>query len=188
MRIVSILFILIYLTGIASAVTIHVPAEYLTIQQGINAAGEGDTVLIADGIYTGDGNKNLDFRGTNLVLMSENGPSTCKIDCQMDGRGFTFHNNETEASQVIGITVLNGYSDNGGGLLCEYASPVFKNVMIVECQAASAGGGVYVMGGAPQMIHCNIHNNYASTGGGLSINNSEFILNSSNVIANTSSG
>ena len=34
-----------------SATTINIPADYPTIQEGINASVDGDTVLVADGVY-----------------------------------------------------------------------------------------------------------------------------------------
>jgi hypothetical protein len=41
---------------------IRVPADYPTIQEGIAAASNGDTVLVEDGLYY----ENIDFLGKNL--------------------------------------------------------------------------------------------------------------------------
>ena len=44
-----ILFLLIFLT-FGFAETILIPEDYATIQEGIDASVDGDTVLVADGI------------------------------------------------------------------------------------------------------------------------------------------
>jgi hypothetical protein len=76
------------------------------IQEGIDAAVDGDTVLVADGTYRHAGNKNLNFNGKAIAVRSENGPLNCVIDCDQDGRGFYFHNGETVDATV----------DKGGGV------------------------------------------------------------------------
>ena len=176
------------LTTSALALVIHVPGEYATIQEGIDASITGDTVLVADGTYSGSGNADLNFGGRDIVLMSENGPHFTIIDCQTASRGMTFISGETRAAQVIGITVTNGVYFEGGGIHITNASPTFTNCIIHACQSYTQGGGVYVFQGNPTFTHCVLHSNYASEGGGLSAEASNVTVNSCIVAANSSSG
>jgi hypothetical protein len=127
---------------------IHVPADQPTIQAGIDAAAEGDVVILADATYTGEGNKNLDFRGKAITIRSEsNDPTRCLIDCQQDGRGFNFHSGETSASTLSGLTIQNGQvSDAGGGIYCSNSSPtvthcIFSGNSVTTITDLSVGGG-----------------------------------------------
>lgn len=88
--------------------TLLVPRDYFTIQEAIDAAYDGDTVLISNGTYTGLGNKDLTYEGKAITVRSENGPESCIIDCEGDGRGVSFHTRETAGSVFEGITVRQG--------------------------------------------------------------------------------
>ena len=69
-------------TSPAAADIINVPGDFPTIQAGMDAAMNGDEVVVADGIYTGDGNRDLDFGGKLITVRSANGPDNCIIDCE----------------------------------------------------------------------------------------------------------
>ena len=64
--------------------------DHQTIQAAIDASVDGDTVLVADGTYAGQGNKDLDFNGKELIVQSENGPLKTIIDCENHGPGILF--------------------------------------------------------------------------------------------------
>ena len=66
--ILSVLLLLCFVVSI-NAATIHVPADSATIQSGIDGTVDGDTVLVADGTYTGSLNRNLDFCGKAVVVI-----------------------------------------------------------------------------------------------------------------------
>ncbi|MEZ4386165.1 MAG: FlgD immunoglobulin-like domain containing protein [Candidatus Krumholzibacteriia bacterium] len=51
MRIVLSTVMLGVLVGLATAATLHVPAQYATVQAGVSAAAAGDTVQVAAGVY-----------------------------------------------------------------------------------------------------------------------------------------
>ncbi len=137
------------------------------IQDGIDAAVDGDAVLVADGLYTGARNKNLDFGGRLITVRSASGdPTACVIDCESDGRGFHFHTDETYASVVDGFSVRNGWVGvAGGAILCEAAGPTIRNCILTNNATVQTGGGMHNGNEAnPTVIDCTFTGNAAGLG------------------------
>ncbi|MHC4499936.1 MAG: LamG-like jellyroll fold domain-containing protein, partial [Planctomycetota bacterium] len=151
-----------------------VPSVYPTIQAGIDAAGPGDAVIIAEGIYTDANNRDLDFGGKAITVRSTdpNNPAVVAatvIDCQSSARGFYFHSGETASSVLAGLTISNGYADNGGGVRCEGSSPTIRKCVFSGNAAESDGGGIGNEGCSPTVTGCVFTGNSAanSSGGGI---------------------
>ena len=148
---------------ITTSTTIYVPGDYSTIQEAINAASNGYTILVADGTYSGENNKNLDYLGKSIIVISENGPQDCIIDCEEQGRGFYFHNGEGVNSILTGFKIINGsISGLGGGIHCQTASPTIINCLIGGNYAGDGGGGFYCAASSPIVTNCTIANNTAN--------------------------
>ena len=149
-------------------VTALVPNKYPNIQAAINDANNGDIITVAPGIYTGEGNVDIDFKGKRITLKSVNGPQTCIIDCngtqEEEHRGFELHKHEDSNSVIQGFTVRNGYAQYGGGILCASSKPLIRDCIITK-NTAYRGAGIC---GDPYLKNCIISNNAASDiGGGL---------------------
>jgi hypothetical protein len=156
-----IVFVLVavLICGSAVASTINVPADQPTIQDGINAAVNGDTVLVAPGTY----NENINFNGKAIWVTSSGGPKVTTIDGGGLGAVVTFSTGETNGSVLSGFTLQNG---SNSGVYMNFASPVVKNNIIANNQA-EFGAGMYIGGASTaQVLRNTFIGNVASAGGG----------------------
>jgi hypothetical protein len=114
---------------------INVPKDYQTIQEAIDAAVDGDTILIEDGEHSGidrqvDGTGRtslspLSFRGKSLTIKSINGPDNCIIYANY---GIIIDTKDSEPSVVKGVTI-NGWYHTDSVIYCA-SSPLIENCII----------------------------------------------------------
>ena len=194
-----IFLLLLTVTAIATAKTIYVdddnPADFNNIQAAINNTNDGDTIIVAEGIYY----ENINFKGRNIALRSTdpNNPDIATATI-IDGNNVesvvTFAGTENQTAVLAGFTIQNGFQDNdllkGGGGICggseeNHTRATIRN-NIITLNFAWDGGGLSRCDG---LIEKNIvTNNYArwwQGGGGLYQCNG-FIRN--NIIAANNAG
>ncbi|MHC4945587.1 MAG: right-handed parallel beta-helix repeat-containing protein, partial [Planctomycetota bacterium] len=139
-------------------------ADYPTIQEGIDAAQDGDLVLVDSGVYI----EIIDFKGKAIAVQSSSGPANTVIDGGDMGSVVTFKSFEENDSILDGFTIRNGNSlDGGGGIFCQASSPTIVNNRIKLNDGFYYGGGIYIAGGSPLIQNNNIFYNIAGTGSGI---------------------
>ena len=131
--ILFVVFLGVQVTGLSK--TINVPGDHSTIQAAINAASEGDTILVHPGTYT----ENINFNGKDIIVGSlflTTGDvgyvSQTTIDGNANGYVVTFDAGESADALLTGFTLTNGLVDEAGGLFCRNASPRLTNLIIKE--------------------------------------------------------
>jgi hypothetical protein len=146
---------------------INVPQDQPTIQAGINAAVNGDTVLVAPGTYI----ENINFAGKAITVKSSHGPKVTIIDGNAAAPVAAFITNEGAGSILSGFTLRNGvgtfpFQYQGGGVSISYASPTIQR-NVIRNNTAGDGGGIGVYWGSPIISRNTITKNYAQFGGGI---------------------
>jgi len=189
------LVVLLLNAALAPAETRLVPDEYGTIQAAIDAAVDGDVVIIAPDIYTGKGNRNIDFNGKaiNVRSIDPNDPNIVAatvIDCEGRARGFFFRSGEDLNSVLAGLTITNGHADDYGGGIYIGSNPVITHCTITDNFAHDKGGGIHCQSSSPLISHCIIKGNYAMRliGGGICSWDASPIITNCIITGNSSGG
>jgi hypothetical protein len=135
--------------GVVSAATLPVPGQYSTIQSAIDAAVDGDTVLVAAGTYEGP----IGFNGKNIVVRSAAGPDLTLIRTFLEFFCVYIEEGEDSTAVLEGFRLQNEMSDdhgmntllsdNGGGIYIDGASPTIRGNHIDGCHVYEHAG-IYV--------------------------------------------
>lgn len=149
------------------------PADYSTIQEAIDAAKDGDEVLVAPGRYTnpkdlfGDFDQQVvDLAGKAIRLHSSHGPEVTIVDGQGIQRCISCRSAEGPETEIIGFTFTNGSTENGGGgMLNASTDPIVINC-IFENNHARTGGAMLNVYSSPFLFNCTFVGNTADENGG----------------------
>ena len=150
-----------------------VPQEYSNIQAAIEACDNLDTVVVAPGIYYGQGNRNINMRGKSITVRGTDPGNSAVvdatiIDCEGKGCGFIFYMGENSSSMVAGLTITNGYAFLGGAIYCyNNSSPSITKCTFIK-NSAIFGGAIACTNSRsyPNITNCDITENEALIGGG----------------------
>ncbi len=173
-------------------VDVNGSGDYLTIQEGINAAEAGNTVLVHPGTYV----ENINYNGKNitvasLFLTSQDTTyiSQTIIDGNQNGSVVTFVSCEDSTAVLSGFTITNGNYDYGGGIICDNSSPIISFCIISYNTGWYGGGCSFDNNSIPTIENCTItFNSAGGTGAGIKCNSSSPLIISCTISNNTSVG
>jgi hypothetical protein len=201
------------LFALSPGAILRVPSGYATIQSGIVAASNGDTILVERGTYF----ENIHFRGKNIVVASRflltknpvdivetviNGGSPVNPDSASCVR---IVSGEDSTAVLEGFTLTGGtgtkWTDEhgagvfveGGGILIQYSSPTILHNHIIFNEAintpagvrSAGGGGIRAGDGYPRILNNLITNNHGMYGGGIVLNFTGAVVRNNIIALNT---
>ncbi len=159
-----------------------------TIQAAINVAKEEtwDEVVIQPGIYTGPGNRDLEFAGKEIVVRSVDPEDNAVveqtiIDCQGSEeephRAASFHSRESRTAMLSGLTIRNGYiarhagytEQDGGAINCEASDPTIDRCVFTNNYSERYGGAICTTFSGSAIKSCAFRSNESAYGGGVLI-------------------
>ncbi len=159
---------------------------FKTIQEGINAASDGNEVVVAQGTYL----ENIQFGRKNITLTGTDPTNRMVVEATVingkrAGSVVTFEGTEKETCVLSGFAIRNGWAFSGGGICGgrgdAHTHATIRNNVISANFADGEGGGMTYCDGIIE--ENDISGNSAMAGGGLSQCNG--IIRNNQVASNT---
>ncbi len=152
------------------------------IQEGIDAALDGETVIVRDGTYRED----IEFAGRNITVtgFEPNEPNAILpypvIDANYIGTAVTFCNEEEPNCILEGFVITRGAGEVAGGINCMGSSPTISHCLIVGNRVIDpngGGGAVFCIDSNAVFENCTFSGNYGGEQGvGLYLCDSNAVL------------
>ncbi|MBM44606.1 MAG: hypothetical protein CMJ36_06315 [Phycisphaerae bacterium] len=157
------------------AQVLRVPGDHATIQSAIEAADDGDTILVAPGRHAGG----IDFLGKAVELVSEGGPDVTTIHGGCGGTVICIVQGEGAGALIEGFTISGGTGDPGpggnrigGAFRIEESSPTIRRCILVN-NTADLGAAAWVLKAAPTFEGCWFDRNVSTLGAEIDCTGSE---------------
>jgi serine protease len=204
--------------GAAARTVIRVPQDYPTVQGAINAAADGDLVLVSPGTYT----ERINFQSKNITVESVDGAASTILDGSGAGvvaivnadpgetptlRGFTIRNGAGGTSADGGVDTYGGpaliennrivgnHFCDGGAVEAAFSTATIRGNFISDnsqtsCSGGVGGGGISIRGAGTVAVLRNVitGNSHGSWGGGLTLFAAGTPTISGNTISDNSAG
>jgi len=145
---------------------------YATLSAALAAAPAGARILLADTLYTGDGNRDLLVERDSLTIEPVQGLPACVIDLQ--GSALDRHQWLAvlgRATVIRGVTVRGGYSLTGGAISLLGWMSRLEGCAFEDCEvddaAGGTGGAVYLGTADLVLTDCRFDRCHAGRGGAL---------------------
>jgi len=150
------------------------PSDFNSIQEAIDDAINGDTIIVHPCIYY----ENINFKGKGITVTGIdpndiNIIHTTVIDANGLGNVITFDHMEDDASVLLGLTIQNGET----GIYCENSGPLIEKCLVSE----NAGDGIYESSG--QVRNCIVSGNL-----GIGLSNNTGHVTNCTVVGNKGHG
>jgi len=152
------------------------------IQEGIDAALDGETVIVRDGSYR----EAIEFAGRNITVTAfdPNEPNAVLpypvIDANYIGTAVTFCNEEEPNCILEGFVITRGAGNIAGGINCMGSSPAISHCLIVGNRVMDpngGGGAVFCIDSNAVFENCTFSGNYGGErGAGLYLCDSNAVL------------
>ena len=147
-------------------------ADFDNIQAAVDAASDGDNILVMRGTYSSTDTvfpySVMEITNKSLTVFAMHGPDETFIDGQNNNLGIICSGKSTVIIQNFNIRNCNQVDHDGGGMYCYDNSPTIINCIFTNNRTDRKGGGLYFDEYSnPTIVGCTISSNGALDGGGI---------------------